>query len=142
MTNLTKYIENQGGMMSGQLAEYLISTQNISETTARKRIERLQSPIHKLKGFFADNQSFIYHANNYNNQIYFECLEDAFEKSAKRCYAVIVAINYSHGIILKSDLANFTFSPTSKIKGHLLYSTLIEKLKKVKVLLDYDEELV
>lgn len=126
--------------MSGQLAEHLISTQKLTETTARKRIERLQSPIHKLRGLFADNQSFIYHSNNFNNQEFFESLEEAFEKSAKRCYAVIVAINYSHGIILKSDLANYTFSPTSKIKGHLLYSTLVEKLKQAKVLLDYDDE--
>ncbi len=127
-------------MLSGQLAEHLVSTQNLTETTARKRIERLQSPIHKLKGLFADNQSFIYHSDNYNNQEYFECLELAFEKSAKRCYAVIVAINYSHGIISKIDLPNFTFSPKTKIKGHLLYSTLIDKLKQTKVLLDYDEE--
>ena len=127
-------------MLSGQLAEYLVSTQNLTETTARKRIERLESPIHKLKGLFADNQSFIYHSDNYNNQEYFECLEQAFEKSAKRCYAVIVAINYSHGIISKIDLPNFTFSPKTKIKGHLLYSTLIEKLKQTKVLVDYDEE--
>ncbi|NJO91728.1 MAG: hypothetical protein HC831_24240, partial [Chloroflexia bacterium] len=140
MTNIIKHIENQGGMLSGQLAEYLVSTQNLTETTARKRIERLQSPIHKLKGLFADNQSFIYHSDNYNNQEYFECLEMAFEKSAKRCYAVIVAINYSHGIISKIDLPNFTFSPKTKIKGHLLYSTLIDKLKQTNVLVDYDEE--
>lgn len=140
MTNLVKHIENKGGMLSGQLAEYIVSTQKLTETTARKRIERLQSPIHKLKGLFADNQSFIYHSDNFNSQEYFECLEEAFEKSAKRCYAVIVAINYSHGIISKIDLPNFTFSPKSKIKGHLLYSTLIEKLKQTKVLVDYDEE--
>lgn len=140
MTNLAKYIENQGGILSGQLAEYLVSTQNITEQTARKRIERLQSPIHKLKGLFTDNQSFIYHSDNFNNEDYFECLEVAFEKSAKRCYSVIVAINYNHGIISKLDLPNYTFSPTSKIKGHLLFSTLVEKLKQVSVLLEYDED--
>ena len=49
MTNLVKYIENQGGMLSGQLADYLAFTYKITEITARKRIERLQSPIFLLQ---------------------------------------------------------------------------------------------
>ena len=140
MTNINNYIEEQGGILSGQLAKYLVNTYKISDTTARKRIERLKSPIHKLKGIFADNQSFIYHSNNYNSPEYFDKLGGTFEDSAKRCFAIITAINYNHGIILKTDLPNYTFSPTSKIKGHVLYSTLIEKLQKANVLLDYDNE--
>jgi len=140
VTNIIKYIDNQGGILSGELAKHIAKSENIGENTARKRVERLKSPIHKLRGLFSDNQSFIYHSDNYNTQVYFEKLEEAFESSAKRCYAVIVAINYHHGLILKSDLPNYTFSPTSKIKGHLLYSTLIEKLKQANVLIDYDDE--
>jgi hypothetical protein len=134
MIDLNEYIKGQGGVLSGQLATYISRSQNISEATARKRIERLVSPIHKIKGFFADNQSFIYHSSNFNSQMYFEKLEKAFEIAAKRCQAFITAINYSHGVILKSDLPNYTFCPTSKIKGHVLYSTLIEKLIQAKVI--------
>lgn len=140
MTNIIKLLENQGGMLSGELAKHLVSTQNITEIAARKRIERLTSPIHKLKGFFADNQSFIYHSNNYNSEEYFEKLKEAFETSAKRCSAFITAIDYNHGIIHKLDLPNYTFSPTTKIKGHVLYSTLLDKLRKANVILDYDQE--
>lgn len=139
MTNIVKYIEFQGGILSGELAEYIANVYKIENSAARKRVERLTSPVHKLKGLFSDNQSFLYLSDNYNSQNYFESLEEAFRTSAKRCYAVIIAINYNHGIILKSDLANYTFSPTSKIKGHLLYSTLIDKLQKVGVLAEYDE---
>lgn len=140
MTNIDKYIENQGGILSGDLAKYLVDTYKIEETNARKRIERLKSPIHKLSGFFADNQSFIYHSDNFNNAIFFESLKKAIESSAKRCYAIITAIKYHHGIISKSDLANYTFSPTSKIKGHLLYSTLLEKLIKANIIIEYDND--
>lgn len=140
MTNIIEYIEDQGGILSGELANYMIKTLKINESAARKRIERLKSPIHKLKGFFVDYQSFIYHSSNYNSLEYFGKLEEAFETSAKRFYAVLVAINYHHGIILKSDLPNYTFSPTSKIKGHILNSTLIDKLKNLNVLLDYDDD--
>lgn len=139
MTNIDKYIEYQGGILSGKLAEYIEKAENIGNSAARKRIERLQSPIHKLTGLFSDKQSFLYHSDKYNSQIYFEKLEEAFQISAKRCYAIIVAINYNHGIILKTDLPSYTFSPTTKIIGHLLYTTLIEKLIKVGVLIEYDD---
>lgn len=139
MTNIAKYIENQGGILSGELGEYIAITHNIKETAARKRVERLTSPIHKLKGLFADNQSFIYHSDNYNSPAYFIKLEEAFKTVAKRCFAIIVAINYHHGLILKSDLPNYSFSPTRNLKGHIKYSTLIEKLLKAKVIFDYDD---
>ncbi|MGA2405638.1 MAG: hypothetical protein ABSF81_02675 [Bacteroidales bacterium] len=139
MTNIDLYIENQGGILSGQLTTYITKAENIKEVTARKRIERLDSPIHKIKGLFVDNQSFIYHSDNYNTPIYFEKLLEAIKTSSKRSYAIIIAINYHHGIILKSELANYSFSPKTKIKGHVLYSTLLEKLIKLKVVIDYDE---
>jgi hypothetical protein len=139
VTNIDRYIENQGGILSGQLASYISKAEKIKEVTARKRVERLDSPIHKIKGLFGDNQSFIYHSDNYNTPIYFEKLIEAIRTSSKRSYAILVAINYHHGIILKSELANYTFSPIAKIKGHIQYSTLLEKLIKLKVVLDYDE---
>ena len=139
MTLIENYIENEGPMLSGDLAAYIVKTQKISETAARKRIERLQSPIHKLAGFFSDKQSLIYHSSIYNSEIYFQKLKEAFEVAAKRCYAVITAINYHHGVISNKELANYTFSPITNIKGHLTYSTLIEKLINVGVLQSFDE---
>lgn len=139
VTNIIEHIKNQGGMLSGELAEYIGKAYKITEVAARKRIERLQSPIHKLKGLFADNQSFVYHSDNFNNEEYFVKLGEAIQKSAKRCYAVISAINYHHGIISKEDLANYTFSPKSNIKGHLSYNTLVAKLIQAGIIYDYDE---
>jgi len=139
VTSIDKYIENEGAILSGQLAAYIVKTHKIGETAARKRIERLKSPIHKLTGLFSEKQSLIYHSDHYNSEIYFQKLKEAFEVAAKRCFAVLTAINYHHGVIAKKDLANYTFSPLSNIRGHLKYSTLIEKLIKVGVLIDYDE---
>lgn len=139
MTFLEKYIKDQGPTLSGQVAQMLVEKEGISESAARKRIERLASPIHKLTGLFSEKQSFIYHQEDYNNETYFQNLAEAFETSGKRYAAVIKAIDYHHGVILKDDLANYSISPTINIKGHLKFSTLIEKLTKVGVILDYDE---
>jgi hypothetical protein len=133
------YIRKEGGLLSGDLAKYISETQNISETAARKRVERLKLPICKLTGLFSDNQSFVYHSEIYNKQIYFDKLLEAFKTKAKRCYAIITAINYHHGVILKSELPNYTFSPTTNIKGHQKFSTLIEKLIQINVLFEYDD---
>lgn len=140
MTYLEKYIKDKGGLLSGELAQFLCDTENISPEAARKRIERIKSPLHKLKGLFEDNQSFIYHSDNYNNSDYFLNLEKAFKSSGKRCHAILEAINYHHGLILKKELANYSFSPIIKIKGHMLYSTLIEKLNRAQVIHSIDDD--
>ncbi len=139
MTSLEKYIKDQGPMLSGQVAKMLVESQGISESAARKRIERLTSPIHKLRGLFSEKQSFLYHQDDYNNQLYFENLATAFEIAGKRYAAIIKAIDYHHGIILKNDLANYGISPVVNLKGHLKFSTLIEKLLKIGVITNYDD---
>lgn len=140
MTKLEKYVYNKGGLLSGELAKHIEKQNNITNAAARKKVQRLKSPIHKLRGFFADNQSFIYHSEHYNKELYFEKLMEAFQKKSKRCYAIITAINYHHGAILKTELPNYTFSPTTKITGHMMFETLIQKLIDNNILLEYDEE--
>lgn len=140
MTNITQLIKDQGGILSGRLAEQIVKVDGISQEAARKRVERLKSPLHRLTGIFADNQRFIYHAENYNTPLYFEALKQAIEDSAKRCQAIVTAINYHYGLILKHDLANYSFSPVTNIKGHVRFSTLVEKLENINILLDYDSD--
>lgn len=140
MTNLTKHIENQGGMLSGELAKYIAETQKITESAARKRVQRLISPIHKLTGVFSEKQSFVYHATNYKKPIYFEKLGEALSIAAKRCAVVVNTINYHYGVISKSELANYSFSPITNIKGHLKYSTLLDKLLQLEIIHEYDDE--
>ncbi len=140
MTKLYEYIDNQGGILSGELANYIVKTDNITPSAARKRVERLTSPIHRIKGLFADNQSFLYHSNNFESEEYFQKLEDSFKTSAKRCYSIIVAINYHYGIILKNELPNYSFSPVINIRGHQKCSTLFERLLNARVLCEYDAD--
>ncbi|WP_034893856.1 NERD domain-containing protein [Gillisia sp. Hel_I_29] len=130
MTKLEKYIKNNGGVLSGDLARYIEKNQGVSNDAARKRIQRLSSPIHKITGLFSDKKSFIYHADNYQNSDYFDDLVNAFKSDAKRCYTIINAIKYHHGLISINELPNYSMSPVKPILGHMKFSSLIEKLKK------------
>ena len=126
--------------MSGELAAYLVKTKKLTNVAARKQIERLQSPIHKLRGLFSEKQSLVYHASSFRKAVYYERLRDAFEKVGKRNFAVLLAIDYHHGIISKKEIANYMFSPTSNIKGHQNAATIISNLTNAQVLVDFDED--
>lgn len=139
MTKLEKYIKKKGGILSGDLAHYIEKNQGITNDAARKRIERLGSPIHKITGLFSDKKSFIYHADNYQNSDYFDDLIDAFKSDAKRCYTIIKAIKYHHGLIPVDELPNYSISPVSPLSGHMKYSSLIEKLKKHNIIRETNE---
>lgn len=130
MTKLEKYIKNKGGVLSGDLARYISKNQGISNDAARKRIQRLGSPIHKITGLFSDKKSFVYHADNYQNLEYFDDLVDAFKSDGKRCYSIINAIKYHHGLVSIKELPNYSISPVRLLSGHMKFSSLIEKLKK------------
>lgn len=139
MTTLETYIKKNGGVLSGDLARYIEKNQGITNDAARKRIQRLSSPIHKINGLFSDKKSFIYHADNYQNSEYFDDLIEAFKSDAKRCYTIIKAIKYHHGLVPIDELPNYSISPVKLLSGHMKFSSLIEKLKKHNVIRETNE---
>lgn len=130
MTYIEKYIKNKGGILSGDLARYIEKKEGITNEAARKRVQRLNSPIHKIAGLFSDKKVFVYHSDNFQNQDYFSDLVEAFKTDGKRCYSIISAINYHHGLVPIDELANYSISPVNSIKGHMKFSSVIELLKK------------
>lgn len=130
MTYLEKYIKNKGGILSGDLARYIQKKQGISNEAARKRVQRLKSPIHKIGGLFADKKVFVYHSDNFQNSDYFNDLVEAFRTDGKRCYSIINGLKYHHGLVLVDELPNYSISPVNLIKGHMKFSSVIELLKK------------
>jgi hypothetical protein len=139
VTKVEQFIESQGPILSSELANYLTRTLGLDNAIARKRVQRLKSPIHKLNGLFSESQSLVYHASIFRKEIYFEKLREAFEKAGKRNFAIITSIDYHFGVIKKADLANYSFSPINHIKGHQQMSTIIDNLIRANVLLDYDD---
>ncbi len=130
MTYIEKYIKNKGGILSGDLARYIQKKQVITNEAARKRVQRLNSPIHKIAGLFSDKKVFVYHSDNFQNPDYFTDLVESFKTDGKRCYAIINAIKYHHGLVPIDELPNYSISPVNSIKGHMKFTSVIELLKK------------
>src|SRR5690606_5608301 len=127
---IEKYIKNKGGILSGDLARYIQKKQGITNEAARKRVQRLNSPIHKIAGLFSDKKVFVYHSDNFQNPDYFTDLVESFKTDGKRCYAIINAIKYHHGLVPIDELPNYSISPVNSIKGHMKFTSVIELLKK------------
>ena len=130
MTKLEKYLKNRGGILSGDLARYISKKEGVSADAARKRVQRLSSPIHKITGLFSEKKVFVYHSDNYQNSDYFDDLMDAFKSDAKRCFTIVNAIKYHHGLIPVNELPNYSMSPVKLLTGHMKFSSLIDKLKR------------
>ncbi|MFD2871984.1 hypothetical protein ACFS5N_05860 [Mucilaginibacter ximonensis] len=141
MTTIEAIVEKKKALLSGELAHLLAEANGIEINAARKRVERAKSPVHKIKGLFADNQSFVYHSSAYNSGTYFDELVQSFEKAATRCAVLLEAIDYHHGLIDKNELANYAMSPVHNIIGHMNFYTIVDKLIELNVLSDYDDNL-
>ncbi|EPR65859.1 hypothetical protein [Cyclobacterium qasimii] len=127
---IENYILKNGPCLSNELIEYY-SKNGTSKDAVRKRISRVGNPIFKLSGFFQNKQTFFYHKDQYQDEIYFLNLRKAIKNSARRYYSVIKAIEYHNGYIKKEHLASYSFSPIKNLKSHKNFKTIIDELKKL-----------
>lgn len=132
---IENYILKNGPCLSNELIEYY-SKNGTSKDAVRKRISRVGDPIFKLSGFFQNKQTFFYHKDQYQDEIYFINLRKAIKNSARRYYSVIKAIEYHNGYIKKEHLASYSFSPIKNLKSHKNFKTIIEELKKLKFIFE------
>lgn len=137
MTYIEEILEEKGPILTGELIS-ILSKSGKSNDAIRKSLSRLKSPVMKLKGLFADNQTLFYLQKQYDKPEYYEGLIEAFKTSAKRYYAIIKAIEYHNGYIDENQLASYTFSPTHNLKGHKRFSVIIKDLIQFRLLVKED----
>lgn len=135
---IKEYIKNNGPTLSSELITFYKDS-GLSDEAIRKRISRISDPIKKIKGFFKDNQSFLYLENQYNKDIYHENLKDALKKAAKRYYSIILALEYHKGLLKKEYLASYSFSPINNLKSHKLFNDVISDLIRLNIIYEDDE---
>lgn len=135
MTSIEQYLRDNGPQLSSQLISYM-KFEGVTNEAIRKRLSRLKPPIKKLGGFFADNQTLFYLQEQYNKPEYFEGVRVAFQEAAKRYYSVIKAIEFHHGYLKKEQVASFSFSPVSNLKGHKNIKNVISDLVDLKILIE------
>lgn len=135
---IQEYLLSNGPTLSSELINYF-QKEGLSSEAIRKRLSRISEPIFKIQGFFKDNQTFFYHIEHYNDERFYKALRDAFKNSAKRYYAIIVALEYHNGYMRKEDLPSYSFSPIKNLKSHKKFSSIIEDLIKLQIIVEEND---
>lgn len=135
---IQEYLLSNGPTLSSDLINYF-QKEGLSSEAIRKRLSRITKPIYKIQGFFKDNQTFFYHIDHYNDDRFFESLRNALKSSAKKYFAIIIALEYHNGYIRKEDLASYSFSPVSNLKSHKKFSIVINDLIQLKIIQEENE---
>ena len=134
MTGIVEYIEQELVVSSGDAIRYAEKELGITNEAARKKIQRLPAYIYRIKGICRDGQSILYHKNNWTNIDFLDKLTEVIKNDARQHYAVLNAINLYSGLIPKSILAEYTLSPIENVKGHKRFSTIIDDLKRLRLI--------
>lgn len=122
-------MKQQGPLLSGELLRIMENEEpGISAEAIRKRLSRIQHPVKRLFGFFADNQTFYYLEDEFRTDLYFSRLQQAVSKSAKRLDAYLAAIQFHKGFIEINHLATYGYCPIEKLKGHKLHQAYVDWL--------------
>lgn len=140
MTQIESILKNNGPMLSGDLATILLKNGVATKDAARKQIQRAKSPVRKIRGFFTDNQSFLYLEGQFQRDVFFQGLGNAFSASAKRCAAIISLIEYHYGFMSSEHAPAYSFSPVNKLIGHKLFKGVVQELQNLNVI-SYEEGL-
>lgn len=138
MTKISNYIKNKTVTVSSDVVSYCVNILGITETNARKRIQRLPVHILKIKGICSNKQSIIYLRDNWAKDDYFEKLVVLLSNHAKQHYAIISALQIHSGVVEKDKLASYSISPIKKVKGHKMFNTIIEDLEKLNLITEDD----
>ena len=131
MTDLEKYINNEIVVTSSMVVRYCVETLCITETNARKRIQRLPETIYKIKGICKDKQSILYHKDNWGDEDFYDNLIGLLQEHAFQHYLIINGLKLHGGMVLKDKLASFTASPILHKRGHKSFESVLSDLKKI-----------
>jgi len=140
VTDIEQFIDSKVVVSSGSVVEYCVNTLRLTDTAARKRIERLPENIHKIKGICRDHQSILHYENKWGKEEYFEALVNVLQDNARQHYLIINALKFNGGIMLKEKLASFSASPISNTKGHKSFESILADLKGLRIIEEIDAQ--
>lgn len=143
MTNLEKIIYEKGPLLSSELIDVVSNENNkLKNTTIRKRLTRLDDDIYKIKGLFVDNQALFYHRDIHGTTEYYSGLKRALKKAGKQYNIVLNSLDFHNGYLKSNQLASYSISPIQKLKGHVLFDSVILKLKNLHLIYEEGENTV
>jgi hypothetical protein len=138
---LIKILETLGPMLSGSAARHLQKAKGLTPQASRQRISRMAPPVCSLAGIrFRSNQRFIYLDSQFAKAIYLERLIEAFNEGSTSYANAVRAIENKGGKLPLSSWLSACGSPVVKLRGHLLASTILEKLTSCRVVAEAEDQ--
>ena len=134
-------LEENGPMLSGELAKLYELENKTNNTNARQEISRARSPVQKNKLIpYQNNQVFVYLEKQFKSQSYWDSLIASISNHSKIADTFIRAMTSQDGIMSKDILAAYTMSPIDNLKGHKRYDILLEQLVQADIVFHYNDE--
>ena len=134
---------NKGSMLSSRLATIYEKEYNTNNVNARQAISRAVSAggnvMKNSELPFQNNQKFIFHKSQYQSSEYWEDLRTAICEHSVAINSIVLAIKNQGGFISKNNLAAYSISPVSNLKGHLSYETIISKMMRSNLIQEFDD---
>lgn len=141
MNKVEALLKKHGPMISGDLARLYEKEYGVSNEAARQAISRSKSPVKRLyKIKFDKNQVFCYLEEQFMGEKYVDALMAAIENHSKTIFTFIQAFASQNGVVSKRLLPSFTAAPVGRVKGHRIYSDILQKLIDAQIIRENDEE--
>ncbi|WBX72877.1 hypothetical protein PG913_08160 [Tenacibaculum pacificus] len=140
MTYLEKLIKEEGPILSSELIEHLINKEKgLTKEAARKRLSRIKSNIIRVKGLFADGQFLFHEKEIFNTVDYYTGLYNALKKAGKQYFTIIQSLDFHYGQLKTEHLPSYSISPVLDLKGHVTFSSVLEKLISLRLITIKDD---
>ena len=132
MTSIEKILNEEGPLMSSELARKLEKLESIPYNTASQRVIR-NKEISKIKGFFQSGQSLCFLKIHKGEEL-FKCLDKYLFEFGKKYWYCLNAVRLHGGTIERKYLECFTNYPILPLKNHLPFEKVMQLFVQEEIL--------
>ena len=133
MTIIESILEDNGPMISSDLARKLAAREVIPYNTASQRISR-EPALEKLEGFFKSNQSLVFLPKQREDGEVLKFLARQMELHGKKYWFTLNAIRYHSGTLSRRFLETYIFYPVEELESHVTFDQVMQKFVKEDIL--------
>lgn len=133
MTSINAILEENGPMISSELARRLSKVEDISINTASQRISR-ELTLERLEGFFKSNQSVLFLPGQRDEGEVLKFISQEMWNNGKKYWFTLNAVKYNAGVISRKFLETYSSYPIDPVKSHLTFDEVMQNFVKEKVL--------
>lgn len=131
--SVTDALKDMGPSLTSHVIGRFVDA-GMSEAAARKKVSRAQSEYVRLAGIrFAKNARFIYLADQWGTEQFWQALEDAFAEAGRAYWAAIVSLKARGGVCAKRLFPIVCGAPSAR-QGQLSPDRILERLSEIQFL--------